>query len=199
MTQEPVAELAHQATACRRCELWRHATQLVFGEGPEDAALMLIGEQPGDREDLVGRPFVGPAGRVLDEALVEAGISRDEVYISNAVKHFKYTPRGKRRIHRRPSAGEIDACRWWLELELRRIHPGIAILLGASAARAVLRRPVTIGRERGRLISFGELSVMVTIHPSWLLRMPDPATKARERSRFVADLRMALEVARLAS
>jgi uracil-DNA glycosylase family protein len=198
MATSGITHIAHQAAACRRCDLWRHANQLVFGEGPEDAALMLVGEQPGDREDIAGRPFVGPAGRLLDEALIEAGISRDTVYVTNAVKHFKFVPRGKRRIHRKPSAGEIDACRWWLELELRRVQPTIVVLLGASAAQAVLRRRVTIGRERGQPISLGAFSAMVTIHPSWLLRMPDPAMKARERQRFVGDLQTALEIARSA-
>jgi uracil-DNA glycosylase family protein len=196
MATSDITHIACQAAACRRCDLWRHANKLVFGEGPEDAALMLVGEQPGDREDLAGRPFVGPAGRLLDEVLVEAGISRDTVYVTNAVKHFKFVPRGKRRIHRNPSAGEIDACRWWLELELRRVRPTIVVLLGASAAQAVLRRRVTIGRERGHPIPLGEFAAMVTIHPSWLLRMPDPAMTARERRRFVADLRTAHEIAR---
>jgi uracil-DNA glycosylase family protein len=199
-TLESLSEQARKAERCRRCELWRHATRVVFGEGPrdaptDDAAIMLVGEQPGDGEDLVGRPFVGPAGRLLNAALAEAGIVRDEVYVTNAVKHFKFIPRGERRIHAKPSAGEIDACRWWLDLELAHVRPRIIVLLGASAARAVLRRTVTIGRVRGQPIPFGEISAIVTIHPSWLLRMPDPEARARERTRFVEDLRLALDVA----
>jgi uracil-DNA glycosylase family protein len=194
----PLAVAAQKARECSRCDLWRNATQVVFGEGPENATMILIGEQPGDREDLAGRPFVGPAGRLLDEALIEAGIVRDEVYVTNAVKHFRFEPRGKRRIHRNPSAAEIDACRWWLDLELRRVRPKVLVLLGASAARAVLRRSVTIGRVRGKPIPVGNTSALVTVHPSYLLRMPDPAVKAKGRSRFVADLRAALDVARSA-
>jgi uracil-DNA glycosylase family protein len=188
---QSLQNLARQAEACRRCDLWRDATQVVFGEGPPTATMVLVGEQPGDREDLSGRPFVGPAGRLLDEALGEAGIVRDEVYVSNAVKHFKFEPRGKRRIHRNPSADEIDACRWWLDLELEQLHPAVLVLLGASAARAVLHKTVTVGRIRGQPIPFGQITAMVTVHPSYLLRMPDPAVKARERDRFVADLRAA--------
>jgi uracil-DNA glycosylase family protein len=194
----PLCDLARQAERCRRRELWRHATRVVFGEGPESAAMMLVGEHPGDREDLAGRTFVGPAGRLLDAALVEAGIVRDEVYVTNAVKHFKFVPRGKRRIHAKPAAAEIDACRWWLDMELARVRPRIIVLPGTSAARAVLRRTVMIGRVRGRPIPFGEIGAIVTIHPSWLLRMPAPDAKARERTRFVADLRVALDVARSA-
>lgn len=191
-----LADIARRARRCRRCDLWRDATQTVFGEGPENAAMVLIGEQPGDREDLIGRPFVGPAGRLLDEVLLEAGIVRDEVYVTNAVKHFKFEWRGKRRIHRNPSAGEIDACRWWLDLELGRLRPRVVVLLGASAARAVLRRSVTVSRLRGQPIPLSDTTAMVTVHPSWLLRMPEPAAKARERSRFAADLRTALGFAR---
>jgi DNA polymerase len=199
INRAPIARIEEDAQGCRRCDLWRHASQLVFSEGPADAAMMLIGEQPGDREDLAGRPFVGPAGRVLDEALVAAGIARDDVYLTNAVKHFKFEPRGKRRIHRSPSSGEIDACRWWLDLELDHVHPKIVVLLGASAARAVLKRSVTISRARGQRIPLGKGSALVTIHPSWLLRMPDPAVKAKERERLIADLRMAVEIARAAT
>ena len=135
MIQQPLAILAEQAQYCRRCDLWRDATQTVFGEGPPDAAIMLVGEQPGDQEDHAGRPFVGPAGRVLDEALVAAGIDRARVYVTNAVKHFKFAVRGRRRIHGKPSAAEIDVCRWWLDQELDRLQPRVIVLLGASAAR----------------------------------------------------------------
>jgi uracil-DNA glycosylase family protein len=190
-----LADAARGARECRRCDLWRNATQVVFGEGPEDAAMMLIGEQPGDREDVAGRPFVGPAGRLLDAALIEAGIVRDEVYITNAVKHFKFEQRGKRRIHGKPSVGEIQACRWWLDIERRQLNPRVIVLLGASAAHAVLMRPVVIGRVRGQILAVGDTAAIVTVHPSYLLRMPDPEAKRRERMRFVADLRLALEIA----
>ena len=194
-----LADAARQAKRCRRCDLWRDATQTVFGEGPETAAIMLIGEQPGDREDLAGRPFVGPAGRLLDEALTEAGIVRDEVYITNAVKHFKFEPRGKRRIHRNPSAGEIEACRWWLDQERQHLHPRVIVLLGASAARAVLMRKVVIGQSRGQTFSVGGTAAMVTVHPSYLLRLREPVDKARQRAQFVADLRAARDIARSGS
>jgi uracil-DNA glycosylase family protein len=191
---QTLARLAHD---CRRCDLWRDATQTVFGEGPENASIILVGEQPGDREDVAGKPFVGPAGKLLDAALTEAGIVRDAVYITNAVKHFKFERRGKRRIHRSPSTGEIDACRWWLDRELRHLDPKVIVLLGASAARAVLRRPVVVGRVRGQVLSVGGTAAVVTIHPSYLLRMPDPAAKAHERARFLDDLRIAGHVARV--
>jgi len=144
--------LAAEAASCARCDLYKHATQTVFGEGPADAALMLIGEQPGDQEDLAGRPFVGPAGKVLDKALEAAGIERAEVYITNAVKHFKNEPRGKRRIHKKPDTSEIEACRWWLDNELELIQPAVAIALGTTAARALIRKALSINANRGRLI-----------------------------------------------
>jgi uracil-DNA glycosylase family protein len=193
---QPLADTASRAETCRRCDLWRDATQTVFGERPESALIVLVGEQPGNQEDLIGRPLVGPAGKLLDEALVEAGLVRDEVYVTNAVKHFKFEPRGKRRIHRNPSAGEIDTYRWWLDLELSRLRPRVVVLLGASAARAVLRRAVTIRRLRGQPIPLDDLTTMVAVHPSWLLRMPDRDAKTRERARFVSDLRTALGLTR---
>jgi DNA polymerase len=183
--------LAADAAACRRCDLWQHATQTVFGEGPLDARLMLVGEQPGDQEDLAGRPFVGPAGQVLDRALAEAGIDRGTVYVTNAVKHFKFEPRGKRRIHVTPDRQEIEICRFWLDHERGTIKPAVTILLGASAARAVLGRMVTISRERGRPIQLAPGVAFVTVHPSYLLRLPDEAAKQREYAAFVADLRQA--------
>jgi DNA polymerase len=187
-----LAEAASEAAGCRRCPLWAHATQAVFGEGPAGAAMMLVGEQPGDQEDIQGRPFVGPAGQVLDRALREAGVRRSTVYVTNAVKHFKYVPRGKRRIHQKPDGGEIAACRFWLDIELAEIKPRVTVALGATAARAVLGRAVTIGRERGRPIPLlGQGSVMVTVHPSYLLRLPDEEAKHREYAAFVADLRQA--------
>ena len=185
--------LAHAAAACRRCSLWSHATQVVFGEGPAEARMMMVGEQPGDQEDLAGRPFVGPAGQLLDRAIAEAGIDRREVYVTNAVKHFKFEPRGKRRIHQKPDLSEISACSVWIEAERRAVAPAVTVLLGATAARAVLGRAVTIGRERGRAIAHaGNTQVLVTVHPSYLLRLPDEEAKRREYASFVADLRMAL-------
>jgi DNA polymerase len=189
-----LGQAAIDAAACRRCTLWEPATQVVFGEGPPDARLMLVGEQPGDQEDLAGRPFVGPAGQLLDRALVEAGIDRSSVYVTNAVKHFKFEPRGKRRIHATPDAGEIAACRFWLDLERAELGPRLTLLMGASAARAVLGRAVTISRERGRPIALGDGVAFVTVHPSYLLRLPDEEAKQREYSAFVADLRHAADL-----
>lgn len=186
--------LAAEAAACRLCNLWQHATQTVFGEGPQHARLMLVGEQPGDQEDISGRPFVGPAGQVLDRALVEAGIVRDTVYVTNAVKHFKFEPRGKRRIHATPDRMEIEVCRVWLDRERATIKPAVIVLLGASAARAVLGRAVTISRERGRPISLDGSTALVTVHPSYLLRLPDEDAKAREYKAFVADLQVAAAI-----
>jgi DNA polymerase len=171
--------------------LFRHATQTVFGEGPADARLMLVGEQPGDQEDLAGRPFVGPAGQMLNRALREAGIARESVYVTNAVKHFKFEPRGKRRMHATPNSSEIEICRFWLDQERALLKPAVIVLLGASAARAVLGRAVTISRERGRAIAMGDAQAMVTTHPSYLLRLPDEASKEREYAALVADLRTA--------
>jgi DNA polymerase len=184
--------LRDEAAACTRCPLHRPATATVFGEGPVDAPLMLVGEQPGDQEDIAGRPFVGPAGQLLDAALAEAGIDRAATYLTNAVKHFKFEPRGKRRIHATPDAGEIAACRWWVEQELLIVRPRIVVALGATAARALLNRTVTIGRERGRPIALESgAEAWITIHPSYLLRLPDPAAAAEQRAAFIADLRAA--------
>jgi uracil-DNA glycosylase len=184
-----LAEARAAAAGCRRCALWKTATQTVFGEGPEGARLMLVGEQPGDREDLSGAPFVGPAGGVLDRALAEAGIPRSEIYLTNAVKHFKFEPRGKFRLHKTPDTPEIEACRWWLEAERRLVRPHLTVALGASAAQALLGRRVVIGRERGRPSDLPQGGALwVTVHPSYLLRIPDEATQAREYALFVADL-----------
>lgn len=192
------AALRDEAMACTRCHLYKHATQTVFGEGPVDAPLMLIGEQPGDQEDLAGRPFVGPAGQLLDDALSEAGIDRTAAYLTNAVKHFKFEPRGKRRIHSTPDAGEISACRWWVEQELLIVRPKVVIALGATAARSLLGRAVTISRERGRAIPLDSgAEAWITVHPSYLLRLPDPEAKAAQHAAFIADLRAA--AARLGS
>lgn len=184
-----LAEARRLAAGCRRCDLWRHATQTVFGEGTADAVAMFVGEQPGDKEDLAGRPFVGPAGRVLDRALGAAGIARTEAYVTNAVKHFKHTPRGKRRLHQRPGAGEIDRCQWWLGLELKLVQPKVVVALGASAALALFGRRVTISRERGRPRPYLEgVDGFVTIHPSYVLRQKDDSSRDREYGKLVDDL-----------
>ena len=178
--------------ACRRCPLYKNATQGVAGEGPRRATLMLVGEQPGDKEDLAGRPFVGPAGRLLDRALEEAAIPRSETFVTNAVKHFKHEPRGKRRLHKRPNAYEIDRCRWWLTQELAIVRPQAIIALGATAARSLLGRPVGIAKTRGRELAMPDgTAAFVTIHPSLLLRIQEPADREREYRIFVGDLRRA--------
>jgi DNA polymerase len=192
-----LATAAADAAACRRCPLGEPATQTVFGEGPAGARLLFIGEQPGDQEDVIGRPFVGPAGRMLDRALEEAGVDRRTIYITNAVKHFKFTQRGTRRIHQTPEAPEIQICRFWLDVERVGQIPALTVLMGGTAARAVLGRAVTIGRERGRAFALPDGSRgFITVHPSFLLRVPDEAARAREYAAFVADLR---EAARLAA
>jgi DNA polymerase len=180
---------ARDALGCRRCPLFEPATQTVFGEGPADAPALFVGEQPGDQEDTIGRPFVGPAGQIMDRAMEEAGLDRRTIYITNAVKHFKFTPRGKRRIHQTPEVPEIQACGFWLDVERVHIRPRLLVLMGASAARAVLGRAVTISRERGRVFRMPDgQAVFVTVHPSFLLRIPDAAAKAREYEAFVRDL-----------
>jgi uracil-DNA glycosylase family protein len=181
--------LREAEAACTRCPLYRNATQVVPGEGPKHAKVMLVGEQPGDQEDKQGHPFVGPAGRILDRAIVEAGIERKQVLVTNAVKHFKFEQRGKRRLHKRPNAGEIDACRWWLNLERTIAKPRVIVALGATAARGVLGRSVTISSVRGEVLRDGDAQVIVTIHPSYLLRLQDDESKEREYKGFVADLR----------
>jgi DNA polymerase len=192
-----LATLKNAAKKCTACHLYKHATQTVFGEGAKGAKLMLLGEQPGDQEDLSGRPFVGPAGKILDRALEEAGIDRDEVYVTNTVKHFKWEPRGKRRIHKKPNSREIAACRPWLEAELRVVRPGLLVCLGATAAQAVLGPAFRVTRERGKVVG-SELAarVVATVHPSSLLRQPDEESRKREYKLFVADLRVALKAAR---
>lgn len=178
------------AAGCERCELCEAATQTVFGEGPADAELMFVGEQPGDQEDVIGRPFVGPAGQLLDRALEEAGIDRRGIYITNAVKHFKFSPRGKRRIHVSPSADEIAACGVWLETERARIRPKVLVMMGGSAARGVLGRPVSVMRERGQAMTLDDgQTAFVTVHPSFLLRVPEGEAQEREYRAFVRDLR----------
>jgi DNA polymerase len=188
-----LARLARDAQDCRACDLWRTGTKTVFGEGPAAAKLMLVGEQPGDREDLAGRPFVGPAGRVLDEALAAAGIDRDDVYVTNAVKHFKWRARGKRRIHDTPSRAEVAACRPWLDGELALVEPRVLVLLGATAAQALLGASFRVTRERGRPIDgtgFAE-HVVATVHPSAIVRMRDKAERVEAERGLAADLRLA--------
>jgi len=186
--------LRKDAADCTRCDLYKNATQTVFGEGPAEASIMLVGEQPGDQEDIAGHPFVGPAGKLLDRALSEAEIPRDELYVTNAVKHFKNEPRGKRRIHKKPDTGEIEACRWWFDRELAVVRPSVVVALGATAARAVLRKTVTISKTRGELIDLTDgIRALVTVHPSYLLRLRDEADKKKQFRQFVADLRFAAE------
>ena len=181
----------HDAEAgCTRCPLYRHATQVVSGEGPKRAKVMLVGEQPGDQEDKQGHPFVGPAGRILDRAIVDAGIERKQVFVTNAVKHFKFEPRGKRRLHKKPNSSEIDACQWWLNLERTIVRPRVVVAMGATAVRGVLGRSLSISSVRGEVLrGDGDAQVIVTIHPSYLLRLQDEESKDREYKGFVADLR----------
>lgn len=191
-TPSTLEELDQAVQACRRCPLWRDATQGVCGGGTKAAALMIVGEQPGDQEDLAGRPFVGPAGKVLDAALAEAGVDRDDAWITNAVKHFKHEPRGKRRIHRTPLVSEVSACRWWLDSERRLVKPRVIVTLGAAAALGVLNRKVAATGERGQAIPQPDGSqVVMTVHPSFLLRLPDEKARANERQRFIDDLKYA--------
>ena len=193
----PLREAIGEAAECRRCHLYESATQTVFGEGPAHAKVLFVGEQPGDQEDVIGRPFVGPAGQIMDRALEDAGIDRRTVYVTNAVKHFKFVPRGKRRIHQTPEAPEIQACRFWLDVELVRLRPKLVVALGGTAARTLLGRAVTITRERGRPITLPDgQTAFVTVHPSFLLRVPDEEAKAREYRAFVADLRKVAELVR---
>lgn len=181
---------------CRRCELWRDATQAVAGEGPGKARLMLVGEQPGDQEDLAGKPFVGPAGRLLDQALEAAGVPRAETYVTNAVKHFRHELRGKRRIHQTPTAGHVSACRWWLDAERRIVRPRVIVALGATAALGVFGKAVAIGKSRDQALQLADQAQgVVTYHPSFLLRLPDADAKAQAYEAFVEDLRFAWKLA----
>jgi DNA polymerase len=184
-------ELLKDARKCTRCELYKFGTQTVFGEGPLDASMMFVGEQPGDQEDIAGRPFVGPAGAVFDEALEKAGIDRSSVYVTNAVKHFKFVQKGKRRIHNKPDAGEISACRWWIAHERELIRPPVTVALGATAARSLIGKTVTIGKVRGEPLQLEDgTECWVTVHPSALLRMPDREAREEGRRLFVRDLKL---------
>ncbi|MGH8020676.1 MAG: UdgX family uracil-DNA binding protein [Opitutaceae bacterium] len=184
-----LSALRKAAARCRACPLWKSGTQTVFGEGPADARVLLVGEQPGDQEDRAGRPFVGPAGKLLDRALEQAGIDRSEVYVTNAVKHFKWEPRGPRRIHKKPNAREIRACRPWLEAEVDRLGPELVVCLGATAAQSVIGKVVRVTQQRGEKLdtSFG-VPALITIHPSALLRLPRGTDREAEFARFVKDL-----------
>lgn len=181
--------MVEAAAECKACDLHKSGTQTVFGEGARDARVMFVGEQPGDREDIEGKPFVGPAGRLLDEALVAAGIDRRQVYITNAVKHFKWKPAGKRRLHQKPNAAEINACRPWLTAEIEVVRPDVLVLLGATAAQAMLGREFRVSTQRGQFIERPGLPLtMATVHPSSILRAPDDETRQIEMEAFVRDL-----------
>jgi DNA polymerase len=183
-------KLKQAAAGCQACDLWERGTQTVFGEGTSKARVMLVGEQPGDREDIEGRPFVGPAGRILDASLSKAGIDRQQVYVTNVVKHFKWEPRGKRRIHQKPNSVEIAACRPWLDAEIALVKPDVIVCLGATAAQALLGRAFRVSRQRGEfVVSRLAPRVLATVHPSSLLRAPDEETRRRETERFVLDLK----------
>jgi DNA polymerase len=188
--------VAREAESCTLCPLYRHATQTVFGEGPVRAGLMLVGEQPGDQEDLAGHPFVGPAGKVLDRAMAEAGLDRRKVYLTNAVKHFKNEPRGKKRLHKRPNRYEVEVCRVWLRQELSLVKPQLVLALGVTAAVALAGRPVVLSRERGKVIELDDgRRCMVTTHPSSILRVPDQKARHAAFAALVKDLKEAVKQA----
>jgi len=193
-----LAELTEAARTCKACDLWKHATQTVFGEGPSTAEIMLVGEQPGDQEDRAGHPFVGPAGKLLERALEQAGIDRSDIYITNVVKHFKWeaASRGKRRIHKKPRQSEIEACRPWLESELEAIRPRVLVCLGASAAQSLLGKDFRVSRDRGKSVASPLApQVVATVHPSSILRAQDDESRESQMKSFVEDLKL---VARLA-
>jgi uracil-DNA glycosylase family protein len=194
--QAALQDVRMEALSCRACPLYKDATQTVFGEGPAPAPLMLVGEQPGDKEDLAGLPFVGPAGQVLNKALEEAAVDRDKVYVTNAVKHFKFLLRGKFRLHQKPVTPEIRACRPWFERELDVVQPRLVVAMGATAVQSVFGKAMPIGRNRGRVMEMpGGIRAIITMHPSYLLRIPEPDRKEEEYRRFVEDLRLARETA----
>jgi uracil-DNA glycosylase family protein len=186
----PLAAVTDASKECKACRLWERGTQTVFGEGSEGAELLMVGEQPGDKEDLEGRPFVGPAGKLLDRALEEAGIDRDKVYITNVVKHFKWTPKGKKRIHKKPAADEIAACRPWLSAEVQLVKPKVVVCLGATAAQALIGRTFRVTQSRGQFLP-SELAPVITatVHPSSILRAPDDESRDMEMKLFIEDMR----------
>jgi uracil-DNA glycosylase family protein len=195
--RKTLRSLSRAVQTCRGCELYKHATQAVFGEGPVDAALVLIGEQPGNEEDLQGHPFVGPAGRVLTEALEAAGLHREDVFVTNAVKHFKWEPQGKRRLHKKPSARELGACRPWLDAELELVHPAGIVCLGATAAQAMLGRDFRVQKSHGQIVPHdGEAWIMATWHPSAVLRAPEQTQRHQMRAELVADFTAAAKALR---
>lgn len=193
-SEADLQRLAAEAAGCQNCDLYRNATQTVFGGGPGNARLLLVGEQPGDQEDKAGAPFVGPAGRILEKALADVGLSRDDVYVTNAVKHFKWTAKGKRRIHQRPSAREVAACHQWLEGELAAVDPAVIVALGASAGQALFGGKFRVGAARGQVLDLDGRAVIATIHPSAVLRVQDPADRDEQYAGLVADLRRAVEI-----
>jgi DNA polymerase len=187
-------KLRASARSCKACDLWLRGTQTVFGEGARHAKVMFVGEQPGDKEDLEGKPFVGPAGALLDKALIEAGIDRKQTYVTNAVKHFKWELRGKRRIHKKPNSIEISACRAWLDAEIELVKPQVVVCLGATAAQALLGRTFRVTQQRGQLFPFREdVKIAATAHPSSILRAPDEEARHREMQLFIADLRVVVK------
>jgi probable DNA metabolism protein len=197
---DDIEGLRNEASDCRACPLWKDATQTVFGEGHPRARMMLVGEQPGDKEDLSGTPFIGPAGQMLDRALEEAGIDRKDVYVTNAVKHFKFVPRGKIRLHQKPNTSEIKACRQWYERERGAIRPQLVVAMGATAAQSVLGKKTPINKTRGRPIDLDQhTKAFVTVHPSYLLRLPDKDDRGREYKRFVDDLKFAADLLRIST
>ena len=192
-----LAGLRKAEAECQRCPLYQFATQVVPGEGPEHAPLMMVGEQPGNDEDLAGQPFVGPAGRMLDRAIAEAGLDRKAIFVTNAVKHFKFEQRGKRRLHKRPNAYEIDRCKWWNDIERKLVKPKLVVALGATAARSLTGKPIPINRLRGEILPLDEeRKLVVTIHPSALLRIRDSDDKKREFTGLVDDLRFCAKILR---
>jgi uracil-DNA glycosylase len=194
---EPLDELREEALGCRRCDLWKPATQTVFGEGPETARVLVLGEAPGDAEDLAGRPFVGPAGKLLDRALAEAGLDRGQVYVTNTVKHFKFVPRGKRRIHDKANRAQQDACRFWLLAELARVRPRIIVCLGAMAAQAIFGKSFRVTQQRGEWFELDNgARGIATVHPSSLLRIPDRDAREAAYREFVDDLKLVARAAR---
>jgi DNA polymerase len=193
MPKETLTALRESAAHCTACPLYKHATQTVFGEGPARAKIVLVGEQPGDQEDLAGKPFIGPAGQILNHALDDAGIAREKIYITNAVKHFKFAPRGKRRIHSKPNAAEIKICSsHWLARELAVIAPQVTVAMGATAAHALMGKAMPIGKNRGHVLQWADGGRgLITVHPSYLLRIPDAQSRTREYKKFTADLKLA--------